>query len=241
MQAWRARRCRRMWPERSTARRRSFQDTQKGLVTLFIIAIFVIYIVLGILYESFIHPLTILSGIPFAAFGALLALIDHAHRTDRVRLGRHHHARGAGQEERDHDGGFRDARRRRTGKRPFEAITEACSVRFRPITMTTMAALVGTLPIALGAGAGAESAAAAGHRGGGRAGVLAGGDAVRNAGDLYLLRRVEGEVREEGRKPEAGGRSPAAGRGDGAFAGGARAGVGMGRAKAGDGPALTAD
>ncbi|MFI5233700.1 MAG: efflux RND transporter permease subunit, partial [Gemmatimonadales bacterium] len=133
-----------------------FQDTQKGLITLFVIAIFVIYIVLGILYESFIHPLTILSGIPFAAFGALLALI--VTRTELtvyawvgiimliglVKKNAIMMVDFATEAE-------------KKGKNPFDAIVEACLVRFRPITMTTMAALVGTLPIALGAGAGAES------------------------------------------------------------------------------------
>ena len=85
-----------------------FQDTQKGLLALFVIALFVIYIVLGILYESFIHPLTILSGIPFATFGALVALIVTKTELTILRVGGHHHAGGARQEERDHDGGLCD-------------------------------------------------------------------------------------------------------------------------------------
>jgi HAE1 family hydrophobic/amphiphilic exporter-1 len=133
-----------------------FQDTQKGLITLFIIAIFVIYIVLGILYESFIHPLTILSGIPFAAFGALLALIvTHTELTVYAWVGIIMLV-GLVKKNAIMMVDFATAAEKR-GKNPFEAIVEACQVRFRPITMTTMAALVGTLPIALGAGAGAES------------------------------------------------------------------------------------
>ena len=133
-----------------------FQDTQKGLITLFIIAIFVIYIVLGILYESFIHPLTILSGIPFAAFGALLALIvTHTELTVYAWVGIIMLV-GLVKKNAIMMVDFATAAEKR-GMNPFESIVEACHVRFRPITMTTMAALVGTLPIALGAGAGAES------------------------------------------------------------------------------------
>jgi len=133
-----------------------FQDTQKGLITLFIIAIFVIYIVLGILYESFIHPLTILSGIPFAAFGALLALIvTHTELTVYAWVGIIMLV-GLVKKNAIMMVDFATSAEKR-GMNPFEAIVEACHVRFRPIMMTTMAALVGTLPIALGAGAGAES------------------------------------------------------------------------------------
>ncbi len=133
-----------------------FQDTQKGLITLFIIAIFVIYIVLGILYESFIHPLTILSGIPFAAFGALLALI--VTKTELTVYAWVGIIMLVGLVKKNAIMMVDFATEaEKLGKNPFDAIVEACLVRFRPITMTTMAALVGTLPIALGAGAGAES------------------------------------------------------------------------------------
>jgi HAE1 family hydrophobic/amphiphilic exporter-1 len=133
-----------------------FQDTQKGLIALFIIAIFVIYIVLGILYESFIHPLTILSGIPFAAFGALLALI--VTRTELTVYAWVGIIMLVGLVKKNAIMMVDFATEaEKQGKNPFDSIVEACLVRFRPITMTTMAALVGTLPIALGAGAGAES------------------------------------------------------------------------------------
>ena len=133
-----------------------FQDTQKGLITLFIIAIFVIYIVLGILYESFIHPLTILSGIPFAAFGAVVALmVTHTELTVYAWVGVIMLV-GLVKKNAIMMVDFATEAEKR-GKNAFESIEEACHVRFRPITMTTMAALVGTLPIALGAGAGAES------------------------------------------------------------------------------------
>jgi HAE1 family hydrophobic/amphiphilic exporter-1 len=135
----------------------AFESSLRGLGWLLLAAILVIYIVLGILYESFIHPLTILSGLPAAGFGALLTLmvfhmdlniyafvgvimlvgivkknaimmIDFALEAERVE-----------------------------GKSPVEAIYQGCLIRFRPIMMTTMSALAGSLPIALGLGAGAES------------------------------------------------------------------------------------
>ena len=135
----------------------AFQDTQRGLATLFVVAIFVIYIVLGILYESFIHPITILSGIPFAAFGAFLALI-----ITRTELSVYAWVGvillvGLVKKNAIMMIDFAQEAEKQHGKSAFDAIFEACMVRFRPITMTTMAALVGTLPIALGAGAGAES------------------------------------------------------------------------------------
>jgi HAE1 family hydrophobic/amphiphilic exporter-1 len=135
----------------------AFQDSMRGLWVLLVMAILVIYLVLGVLYESFVHPLTILSGLPSAGVGALLTLmlfgldlniygfvgiimligivkknaimmIDFAVEAQRV------HGQGAA-----------------------SAIREGALIRFRPIMMTTMAALMGTLPIALGLGAGAEA------------------------------------------------------------------------------------
>ena len=136
----------------------AFQSSSKNMGLLLIMAMVVVYIILGVLYESFIHPLTILSGLPSAAVGALLVLflfnvpltlyafvgmimligivkknaimmIDFALNTQRSNA----------------------------GTTPEQAIYEAAMIRFRPIMMTTMAALMGTLPIALGTGAGAES------------------------------------------------------------------------------------
>ena len=135
----------------------AFQDSLQGLGLILIMAIVVIYIVLGILYESFTHPLTILSGLPSAGFGALLTLLLFKMEMSLyafvgvimlvglVKKNGIMMVDFAVSVERDH------------GKGPLEAIHEACLVRFRPIMMTTMAALVGTLPIALGWGAGAES------------------------------------------------------------------------------------
>jgi HAE1 family hydrophobic/amphiphilic exporter-1 len=135
----------------------AFKDTQKGLLTLFIVAIFVIYIVLGVLYESFVHPFTILSGIPFAAFGALLAmLVTRTELTVYAWVGVIMLV-GLVKKNAIMMVDFATEAQKKPGVNAFDAIIEACLVRFRPITMTTMAALVGTLPIALGAGAGAES------------------------------------------------------------------------------------
>ena len=135
----------------------AFQSSQQGLTLLLVIAVLVIYLVLGILYESFVHPITILSGLPFAGFGALLTLMIF--RTDLsvyafvgvIML------IGLVKKNAIMMIDFAVAAERDEGKSPHEAIVEACLVRFRPIMMTTMAALMGTLPIAVGWGAGAES------------------------------------------------------------------------------------
>jgi HAE1 family hydrophobic/amphiphilic exporter-1 len=135
----------------------AFQDSMLGLGWILLVAIFVIYVVLGILYESFIHPLTILSGLPAAGFGALLTLM--LFKTDLniyafvgvIMLVGLVKKNGIMMVD------VAVEKRRNEGKDPTEAIVEACVIRFRPIMMTTMAALVGTLPIALGWGAGAEA------------------------------------------------------------------------------------
>ena len=88
--------------------RRRHSASQQGLLHAAGRYVFVIYIILGILYESFIHPITILTGLPFAAFGALVTLYRHAHRAGRVRLRRDHHADRHREEERDHDDRLRD-------------------------------------------------------------------------------------------------------------------------------------
>jgi multidrug efflux pump subunit AcrB len=147
----------------------AFEESTKGMGGLLIIAMVVVYIILGILYESFIHPLTILSGLPSAAVGGLLTLwfahllfLAGVTRSDMsltlyafvgmimligivkknaimmIDFALH-------------------KQRSEAGVTPEQAIYEAAVVRFRPIMMTTMAALMGTLPIAFGSGAGAES------------------------------------------------------------------------------------
>jgi HAE1 family hydrophobic/amphiphilic exporter-1 len=139
-----------------TGTAQAFQSSQGSLVALLFLAILVIYMILGILYESFIHPITILSGLPFAGFGALVTLLIF--RMDlnlysfvglimligvvkKNAIMMIDFAVGA----------------RHEGLDPRSAILKACSIRFRPIMMTTFAALMATLPIALGVGAGSES------------------------------------------------------------------------------------
>jgi len=134
-----------------------FQSSQKGLLLLLVIAILVIYLVLGMLYESFIHPLTILSGLPFAAFGALLALLIFRTELSIYAFVGIIMLIGLVKKNAIMMIDFALEAERKQGKAPREAIVEAALVRFRPIMMTTMAALMGTLPIAIGLGAGAEA------------------------------------------------------------------------------------
>jgi HAE1 family hydrophobic/amphiphilic exporter-1 len=135
----------------------AFQDAQRGLLVLLILAIVVIYLVLGILYESFIHPLTILSGLPFAGFGALLVLVVFRMDLSVYAFVGIIMLIGLVKKNAIMMIDFAVEAERNEGLSAREAILEAARVRFRPIMMTTMAALMGTLPIALGAGAGAES------------------------------------------------------------------------------------
>ena len=134
----------------------AFQDSLRGLGLVLLMAIVVIYIVLGVLYESFTHPLTILSGLPAAGLGALLTLLIFDVDLNLYAFVGVIMLVGLVKKNGIMMVDFAvDAQRR--GKSAAEAIHEACLVRFRPIMMTTMAALVGTLPIALALGAGAES------------------------------------------------------------------------------------
>src|SRR5437870_1595939 len=135
----------------------AFQSSQAGLLVLLMLAVFVIYMVLGILYESFIHPLTILSALPFAGFGALLTLLlFHVELSVYAFVGVIMLV-GLVKKNGIMMIDFALEAQRLEGKSPREAILQACSIRFRPIMMTTMAALMGTLPIALGVGVGSES------------------------------------------------------------------------------------
>ena len=134
----------------------AFQASLAGLGILLLIAVLVVYIVLGILYESFIHPLTILSGLPSAGLGALLTLLLF-----RIDLSLYAFVGvimliGIVKKNAIMMIDFALERQRGENMPAHEAIFKACVIRFRPIMMTTMAALVGTLPIALGLGAGAE-------------------------------------------------------------------------------------
>lgn len=135
----------------------AFQSSMQGLLLLLIMAILVIYIVLGILYESFIHPLTILSGLPAAGFGALLTLILFHMDLNIYAFVGVIMLVGLVKKNGIMMIDFALSAQRKEGKKAVDAIYEGCVIRFRPIMMTTMSALMATLPIALGFGAGAES------------------------------------------------------------------------------------
>ena len=135
----------------------AFETSLQSLWVLLIIAVLVIYMVLGILYESFIHPLTILSGLPSAGFGALLTLMIF-----KVDLSLYAFVGlimliGIVKKNAIMMIDFALDAQRNEGKAPAEAIYQGCVVRFRPIMMTTAAALLGSLPIAMGYGAGGEA------------------------------------------------------------------------------------
>jgi HAE1 family hydrophobic/amphiphilic exporter-1 len=147
----------------------AFQTSLKGMGLLLIMAIVVIYIVLGILYESFIHPLTILSGLPSAGLGALVTLLilkflNEIKIVDVPHMDLNLYSMvgiimliGIVKKNAIMMIDFALEAQRNQGKNAFDAIYEGCLIRFRPIMMTTMAAIMGTLPIAIGFGAGAES------------------------------------------------------------------------------------
>jgi HAE1 family hydrophobic/amphiphilic exporter-1 len=135
----------------------AFQSSMKGLWLLLVMAILVIYLVLGILYESFIHPLTILSGLPAAGFGALVTLMLFHKELNIYAFVGVIMLLGIVKKNAIMMIDFALAAQRNEGKAPLDAIYQGAIVRFRPIMMTTMAALMGTLPIAIGFGAGAES------------------------------------------------------------------------------------
>jgi hydrophobe/amphiphile efflux-1 (HAE1) family protein len=135
----------------------AFQNSLRGLGVLLIIAVLVIYLVLGILYESFIHPITILSGLPAAGIGALLTLLLFGHDLNLYSFVGIILLIGIVKKNAIMMIDFALDAQRKEGKPPEEAIFEGCLRRFRPIMMTTMAALLGTLPIAFGTGAGGEA------------------------------------------------------------------------------------
>ncbi|MGH9731623.1 MAG: efflux RND transporter permease subunit, partial [Candidatus Acidiferrales bacterium] len=135
----------------------AFQQSLKGLGMLLVMAILVIYIVLGILYESFIHPLTILSGLPAAAFGALLTLLAFGMQLDLFGFVGIIMLIGIVKKNAIMMVDFALELERSGSHTAAEAAMQGCLIRFRPIMMTTMAAIMGTLPIAVGFGAGANS------------------------------------------------------------------------------------
>ena len=134
-----------------------FQSSLQNLTLLLLVAVLVIYLVLGILYESFIHPLTILSGLPSAGLGALLTLMIFHRELDIYAFVGLIMLIGIVKKNAIMMIDFALEKQRKEGENARDAIYEACVIRFRPIMMTTMSALMGTLPIALGWGAGASA------------------------------------------------------------------------------------
>ena len=135
----------------------AFQSSLRGMGLLLVLAVLVIYMVLGILYESFIHPITILSGLPSAGLGALATLLIFHDELNIYSFVGVIMLIGIVKKNAIMMIDFALETQRVHNTPPADAIVEACLVRFRPIMMTTMAALVGTLPIALGLGAGGEA------------------------------------------------------------------------------------
>ncbi|HZT30784.1 MAG TPA: efflux RND transporter permease subunit [Bryobacteraceae bacterium] len=136
---------------------KAFQSSLKNMGILLLVAIMVVYIVLGVLYESYVHPITILSGLPSAGFGALLTLLlFHVELSIYAFVGLIMLI-GIVKKNAIMQIDFALEAERSRGLAPKEAIFQGCVIRFRPIMMTTMAALLGALPISLGLGAGGEA------------------------------------------------------------------------------------
>ena len=132
----------------------AFEASKVGLLSLVIIAILFVYLVLGILYESYIHPITILSGLPSAGLGALLTLLIFRIDLNVLSFVGLIMLIGIVKKNAIMQIDFALGAQRNEGKKPLDAIYQGCLIRFRPIMMTTMAAMLGTLPIAIGFGAG---------------------------------------------------------------------------------------
>jgi hydrophobic/amphiphilic exporter-1 (mainly G- bacteria), HAE1 family len=132
----------------------AYQASLQGMGILLLLSILVIYLVLGILYESFIHPLTILSGLPTAGLGAILTLMAFGIELNMYAFVGIMLLVGIVKKNAIMMIDFAIEAQRKEGKSPEEAIHQAGIIRFRPIMMTTMAALMGSLPIAIGFGAG---------------------------------------------------------------------------------------
>ena len=157
----------------------AFQGSLSTLGILLIVTVLVIYIILGILYESFIHPLTILSGLPAAAFGGLLTLMVFGSQLDLYGFVGLIMLIGIVKKNAIMMIDFALAAQRNESKPPIEAIYQGAVIRFRPIMMTTMAAIMGTLPIALGWGAGSDTRRPLGE-------VVVGGLILAQIVTLYL-------------------------------------------------------
>jgi len=156
-----------------------FQEATRNLNLLLFVAIGIVYIVLGVLYESYIHPITILSGLPAAGLGALVTLWLFGNELNIYSFVGLIMLVGIVKKNAIMQIDFALHAERQLGMTPGEAIRQGCLVRFRPIMMTTMAALLGALPIALGLGAGGEARRPLGL-------AIVGGLIVSQALTLYL-------------------------------------------------------
>ncbi len=156
----------------------AFQESLGSVPFLLFLAIMVIYLILGILYESFIHPITILSGLPSAALGGLVTLLVFGRQLDLYGFVGIIMLIGIVKKNSIMVIDFA-IEAEREGKSPFDAVFEGCVVRFRPIMMTTVAAIAGILPIALGFGAGGDARQPLGL-------VVAGGLVISQVVTLYL-------------------------------------------------------
>ena len=156
----------------------AFETSMKSVPFLLFLAVFVIYMILGILYESFIHPLTILSGLPSAAFGGLLTLLVFGRQLDLYGFVGIIMLIGIVKKNAIMVIDFA-IEAEREGKSPVDAVFEGCVVRFRPIMMTTVAAVAGIMPVAVAYGAGGDARQPLGL-------VVAGGLAVSQVVTLYL-------------------------------------------------------
>ena len=165
----------------------AFEASLTNEPLLILAAVIVVYIVLGVLYESYIHPITILSTLPSAGVGAILALLIFHVDLSVIALIGIILLIGIVKKNAIMMIDFALEAEREQGMEPEEAIYQACLLRFRPIMMTTMAALLGGVPLALGTGTGSELRTAAGHRDRGRPDCVAGADAVYDAGGVPLL------------------------------------------------------
>ena len=168
---------------------------------LILLSIVVIYLVLGILYESFIHPLTILSGLPTAGLGALLTLMAFGIELNMYAFVGIIMLVGIVKKNAIMMIDFAIEAQRKEGKAPEEAIYQAGIVRFRPIMMTTMAALMGSLPIAIGFGAGGGARMPLGLAVVGGLLLSQVADAVHHAGDLPVLRAPAGLAQQATNNP----------------------------------------
>ena len=180
----------------------SFRNSLSNEALLILAALVAVYIVLGVLYESFIHPITILSTLPSAGVGALLALMVFNQDLSVVAIIGIILLIGIVKKNGIMMVDFALEAEREHGKNATDAIYEACLLRFRPIMMTTMAALLAGIPLALRHRASARSCAAAGYRDGRRTAAEPDADALHHAGDLHLLRQLAQRLSGGRRSPK---------------------------------------